>query len=223
MKDNAKKIWALGVVILSFAACAVADEINFNFTTGPAASVVATSAGFTSGPSALTSISDSTTMANVPFKGSFINANAGPATAFTVIGDVVAITFSASGTDSVLVKDSLSNVLVAGSMRDGGTLLATIPPLGLTGTFLGTFNVSFVSPAALGLFGQTGFQPIGTVAFTSGSGAFDTMTSTYTAVIGGGAVTIQSTVVSEPASLGLMGAGFVTIAAALRRRVAARS
>ena len=35
MKGNAKKGVLLGVLVLSFAGCALADGINFNFTTPP--------------------------------------------------------------------------------------------------------------------------------------------------------------------------------------------
>jgi hypothetical protein len=209
----------VAIVVVLFAACALADEISFNFLTNPpfSGAVVASSAGMTAGPSMLTSISD--TMTNIPFTGSLVNANTGPATNFTNNTDIVAITFSAGGTNSVLVEDSMGHVLVSGSMRDGAVLLSTIPPLTGTGAFLGTFDVSFVSPMVLALFGQHSFSPIGAVAFTSGQATFNTHTNTLTSVIGGGSVTVQTSPIPEPASLGLVGIGVLGAAGLIRRKL----
>lgn len=210
-----KRLTLVIIAVVSLAAFAAADQINFNFTTGGPGSAVATPAGSTVGPSMLTSISDSTTGQIVPFTGNLINANAGPVTNLTNVGDIVAITFSAGGTDSVLVKDGLGNVLVSGDMRDGSAWLVTLATG--AGSTLGAFDVTFVDPGVLALFHQTSFAPIGSVAFTIGSATFDPTTNTLTAAIGGGAVTIQTSVIPEPASLGLVGLGLLTVGGALRR------
>src|SRR6516225_7110988 len=101
-----KRITLVAIVVVSFAAYAVADQVNFNFTVGLPGSVVASPAGLTAGPSMLTSISDSNTMVNIPFTGSLVNSNAGPATNFTVVGDIAIIVFSPGAANSVLVEDS---------------------------------------------------------------------------------------------------------------------
>jgi hypothetical protein len=211
-----KRMTLAVIVVVAFAACALADEISFNFFTNPpfSGAIVASPAGMTAGPSMLVSISD--TITSFPVFGSLVNANTGPATNFSHIGDIVVVTFSALSGNSLLVEDSMSNVLISGSMRDGSVLLSTVPPLTGTGSFLGTFDVSFVSPTVLALFGQTHFSPIGGIAFTSGQAKFDSTTNTLTAVIGGGSVTIQTSVVPEPASLGLVGMGLLAVVGALR-------
>ena len=111
-----------------------------------------------SGPSMLTSISDTTTNTNIFCSttpvcngGNYINGNTGPAVNLAQFGNLVIGAFTAAGANSVLVEDSIGNVLVAGSMQDGGSLLSNVP--NGTGSFLATFNVTFVSPAALALFG----------------------------------------------------------------------
>jgi len=101
-------------------------------------------------------------------------------------------------------------------MRDSATLIQNIPPAPATGSLNGTFDVSFVSPTVLALFGQKFYSPIGSIALTDGTATFDPVTSTITAVIGGGAVTIETSV-PEPASLGLVGLGLLTVGATLRR------
>jgi hypothetical protein len=215
-----KRLALLGVVVLSFACAAVADQINFNYTLGADGSVTATSAGLTSGTSDLTNISDTTKGVIVPFSGTYVNGNTGPATSFQQFGTILIASFNGAGANSVLVVDSLNNVLVAGSMDNNATLLSSL--LVGTGSFLGTFTVSFVSPAALALFGLgPNFLPNGSVAFTLGNAQFDG--TTFTANIGGGSVTIETpTAVPEPTGLGILGVGFLTLAGGLRRAMTSR-
>jgi hypothetical protein len=209
-----KKLWVVAVFTMLFAATALADQINFNFTLGGPTSVMATAAGLNSGPSTLTNISDSTTSTIIPFTGTYVNGNTGPAVSLMQFGNIVLGTFMGAGPNSVLVVDSLDNVLVAGSMDDNASLLSTVPAG--TGSFLGTFHVTFVDPAVLALFGfGPGFSPNGSVAFTIGNASFDG--TTYTGAIGGGAVTIQTAAVPEPMGLGILGTGLLTVVAFWRR------
>ena len=219
-----RKLAFVAVLFASLATCAVADQINFNFTLGSPSSVVATAAGgLTAGPSMLTSISDTTTNTNIPTPGTFVNAITGPASSFVPIGSpptLLLATFTGAGANSVLVVDAANNVLVAGSMEDNASLLTSLS-VG-TGSFLGTFDVSFVSPAALALFGLgPGFQPVGSVAFIFASANFDG--TTLTGAIGGGSVTIQTpTPTPEPVGLGIVGMGLVVIAEVSKRLRARR-
>jgi hypothetical protein len=209
------------LLVLTFATTAVADQINFNFTTGAPGSVTATAAGLSSGPSQLTDISNTTTSTIIPFTGTYVNGNTGSAVSLVQFGTIVLGTFNGLGGTSVLVQDSLGNTLVSGSMQDNASLLSTVP-VG-TGSFLGTFHVTFVDPTVLALFGLgPNFSPQGSVAFTIGNANFDG--TTYTGSIGGGAVTIQSTTapVPEPMGLGILGMGLLTVATGLKRRGAAR-
>jgi hypothetical protein len=205
------------VFTLLLAATAVADQINFNFTVGGPGSVKATMAGgLTSGPSGLTSISDTTTGVIHPSGGEYVNGNTGPAISLMQFGNQVIATFSAGGANSVLVEDASHTVLVRGNMENDASLLSTVP-VG-TGSFLGVFHVTFVNPAVLAAFGVgPSFSPDGSVSFTLGNASFDG--TTFTAAIGGGAVTIESakTMVPEPAGLGLLGMGLLTVAGGLRR------
>jgi hypothetical protein len=171
----------------------------------------------------LTSISDTTTNTNIPTPGTFVNAITGPASSFVPIGSpptLLLATFTGAGANSVLVVDAANNVLVAGSMEDNASLLTSLS-VG-TGSFLGTFDVSFVSPAALALFGLgPGFQPVGSVAFTFASANFDG--TTLRGAIGGGSVTIQTPIPTpEPAGLGILGMGLVVIAEVSKRLRARR-
>jgi hypothetical protein len=211
-----KRLALLGVLILSFACAAVADQINFNFTVGSPGSVKATMAsGLTSGPSTLTSISDSSTGVINPTLGQYVNGNTGPAISLVHLGTQVIATFSAGGVNSVLVEDASHTVLVRGDMETDSSLLSTVP-VG-TGSFLGVFHVTFVNPAALALFGLgPNFLPDGSVSFTFGNASFDG--TTFTAALGGGSVTIQTpTTVPEPAGLGVLGMGLLAVAGGLKR------
>jgi len=210
-----KKPLVVTVFALLLVAPVFADQINFNFTLGSPTSVTATAAGLMSGPSVLTSVSDTTTNVIVPFPGTYVNGNTGTAAALNQFGNIVLGTFNGSGPNSVLVVDALNNVLVAGSMEDNASLLSTVPAG--TGSFLGTFHVTFVDPAVLALFGVgPSYAPDGSVAFTIGAANFDG--TTYTGAIGGGAVTIQSnTTVPEPMGLGILGMGVLTVSGLWRR------
>jgi len=209
-----KRLTLVAIAVVSLAAFAVADQINFNLSFGGPASLIANPSGLFSGPAPLTDITDATTLTTVPFSGNLVSANAGPGP-IVPIGTSIFVFFTAGGT--VLVEDSASNPLLIGTMRDSATLIQNIPPAPATGSLNGTFDVSFVSPTVLALFGQTSYSPIGSIALTDGTATFDPVTSTITAVIGGGAVTIETSVVPEPATLGLVGLGLLTVGATLRR------
>ena len=152
-------------------------------------------------------MSDTTLGLHLPLAGTF-TSSAGAASAFTIASSFVFATFTAGGTDSVLITDSMGNVLVAGTMQNNGAVLAQYP--GGTGSYLGTFTVTEVDPTVLADFGLSGFNPSGSVAFTFGQ---DQVTSlgVLDAVVGGGTVTIVGTVVPEPASLMLAGTGLLAL------------
>ncbi len=91
-----RKLLVVVVFTLLLAATAVADQINFNFTTGLPGSVKATAAGLTSGPSKLTSVSDSDTGLIIPTAGTYKNGNTGAATSLGQFGPFVIGTFGGS-------------------------------------------------------------------------------------------------------------------------------
>jgi hypothetical protein len=213
-----KRLALVAIVVVSFAAYAVADQINFNYTIGGPGSVTATNGGLTAGPAMLTSISDTTTGVNILFSGTFVTATTGAALSLVPIGSpptLIVGTFDAGGPNSVQVVDSLSNPLVTGAMQVNSTFASSLP--GGTGSYMGSFDVAFVSPAALALFGLgPAFQPVGSVAYTFGNANWDG--TTFTAAIGGGSVTIQTpTATPEPAGLAIVGVGLLTIVGGLRR------
>ena len=211
-----KKLALLGFLLLVFATCAVADELTFSFILGAPISLTASAAGLSSGPAMNVVVSDTTTGTHFSLAGTF-TASTGPATIFHNFGTFIDATYSAGGVNSVLIVDPSNNPLVKGNMEANGAFNTTIPRG--TGAFLGMFDVTFVSPAVLAMFGLgPGFLPVGSVAATFVNDNFDG--TTVTGRIGGGTVTIQTprAVVPESASLGLLGMGLLTTAGVLRRR-----
>ena len=208
-----KRLALLGVLVLSFAATAAADIITFNFVVGPPGSLTASATGLSSGPASNVLVTDVTTGMSVTQLGTF-TSSAGPASSFTPFPPFVIATYTAGGANSVQIVDPMMNPLVTGSMMSGGALLTAFP--NGQGAFLGDFNVTFVSPAVLAMFGlPPGWEPVGAVAITFAHDNFDG--TTVTGNIGGGTVTIVS-VVPEPASLGVLGMGLLAVAEGLRRR-----
>jgi hypothetical protein len=209
-----KKLALVGFLLLAFASCAVADEITFSYIIGDPGSLTATAAGgLMSGPAMNVLVSDAQTGMKFVLDGTF-NDSTGPGT-ITNFGTFIVGSFTAGGTGSVSIVDPSSNPLVTGNMKDNGAFLATFP-LG-TGAFLGGFDVTFVDPAVLAMFGLgPAFEPIGSVSETFASVNFDG--TTITGMIGGGTVTIQTPTVPEPAGLGLLGMGLLMTAGVLKRR-----
>ena len=213
-----RKFWIGAVFTLLVTASAVADTITFTFVSGtssPPSVTASSTAGLMSGPAALLLINDTTQNKMFSFSGTYVNGNTGPATSLMQFGPLIIGSFTAGGTNSVLLKDSMGNVVVSGDVEDGSSLLASA---GSTGSFLTAFHVTSVSPAALALFGLgPAFSPEGSVSFNTGDSVLTG--GTFTAQLQGGVVTIHTPVViPEPASLGLLGMGILTVAGGLRLR-----
>ena len=189
---------------------ALGDQITFSFVAGQgnAPDLMASDAGgMVSGPADNIAVSDTTLGLHLALPGIF-TSSAGPGSSFAIGPSFVIATFTAGGSDSVLIVDPVTGgVLVAGTMQDNGALLAQYP--GGTGSYLGTFTVTEVDPAVLAMFGLSGFNPNGSVAFTFGQD--QTKSGTLDAVVGGGTVTIVGTLAPEPASLMLAGTGLLAL------------
>ena len=208
-----KRLALLGVLVLSFAAAAVADVITFSFVIGPPGSLTASAGGLSAGPAANVLVSDTTTGVSFPLSGTF-TGSAGPATSFSVFPGIVLATYSAGGPNSVLIVNPASMPLVAGTVLNNAVFITTFPTG--AGAFLATFNVTFVDPAVLALFGLgQGFLPVGSASLTFAGDNFDG--TTVTGAIGGGTVTIQTTPIPEPMGLGVLGMGLLAAAEGLRR------
>jgi len=215
-----KRLAIVTITIVSLAAYAVADQINFTFTTGAPGSVSGSASGMAAGPSTLFKITNTTTSTIIPFAGTLVTIATGPATSFVAIGSpptFISAKFAGMSTMSVEVVDSAMNPLVEGVLHNGASFTSALPAG--TGAFLGSFKVTFVSPAVLAMFGLTGetVEPTGSVAYTTGNGNL-AQNTTFMGQVGGGAVTIQTTAVPEPVGLGLLGAGILTALGVWRSR-----
>jgi hypothetical protein len=209
-----KTILLLLVLCVGLAAGAFADEITFSFILGVPGSLTASSAGLSAGIAENVLVSDATTGKEFTLLGTF-SAHTGASTAFGVTSPgIVRADYLGDGFNSVLITDSFGATLVSGRMDDHGRFLSGFPDG--RGAFAGAFDVTFVSPAVLALFGLgPEVLPTGSVSATFAMDNFDG--TTVTGQLGGGTVTVETT--PEPATwtMALMGIG---IAGITRRKMA---
>lgn len=197
------------LTLLAAAPALLADEITFHLIFGAPGSLTASAAGLSAGPATNTTVSDGNTGMVFALPGTFSLAT-GASSTFTVLPMFVLATYGPSGAASVSIVDPSLNPLVTGVLADHANNFITPFPDG-DGAFAGTFDVSFVSPAVLALFGLgPGFAPEGSIAITFAHDNFN-----GTDVIGqvaGGSVTIETaTPVPEPATILLMGISLFTM------------
>lgn len=195
--------------LLLVASFVSADEITFSFIAASGSvSLQASASGITLGPSLNVLVSDATTGASFPLPGAFTSST-GVASAFVVTSGLVLATYDAGGSNSVLILDSMGNVLVSGTTQDHAAFVSGFPDG--AGAFLSKFEVSSVSPSVLALFGLgPKFADEGSVSVSAANGNFKS--ETLDAVIGGGTVTITTApAVPEPQTFGLLAIGLVTL------------
>ena len=194
-----------------------ADQISVTYAFGGPNSVDASLSGVSLGPAVNLDVSDQQT-GQIFTLGGLSASSTGRATSFTVLTspNLVLANYSAGGANSVLVLDSMGNILIAGTMESRGSAVSTYP--NGTGAFLGDFLVSEVSPGLLGLFGKgPGFLPDGSVSATFGEANL-VGTDHLVAAVGGGSITIQTpTPVAEPAAMILYGTGLFICMIGVRR------
>jgi hypothetical protein len=214
-----KRVGFIGVIVLTFGATAVADTITFSITFGGPGSLTASATGLTAGPAMNFLVSDSTKSIEFPLPGTF-TASAGPAIFFVPISGLVIAAYSPGGPNSVLINDSSSHPLFAGSMSGNDSFLADVP-FGL-GTFTGGLNVTFVSPAVLAMFKLSpNVRTTSSVFVLNFGDHFDG--TTVSGAVGSGAVTIETAAAPEPSGVGLLGTSLLMVAENLRRRRASRT
>jgi hypothetical protein len=124
-------------------------------------------------------------------------------------------TFSAGGMNSVVVEDSMSNILLQGTVDNQSSYFTRLPHA--QGSFLSTFTLTFVDPTLLAMLG-TGprFVPSGSLSTTFLGDDCNTTTMSCSAQLSTAGVSIQ-TVIPEPAGLGLLGMGLLAVAGGLNR------
>lgn len=216
-----KKALFLAVVLLCASTFAFGDQITFSAILGSSHSVDISLGGALLGPAMNINVSDQQTGQVFPLDGVF-TASTGKSTNFSVLTTppIVLANYNFGSPNSVLITDTMGNVLVAGTMEDRSSVAATY--MGGTGAFLGEFSVKFVSPAVLKLFGfGPTFQDSGSVSATFGQTEMNGPDN-FVAELGGANVTIQTPVQTstpEVATVLLMVTGIVLLGMSRKIRI----
>lgn len=186
-----RKVLFLAAMLLCVSTFALGDQITFSAILGSSHSVDISLNGVLLGPAMNINVSDQQTGQVFPLDGTYTSST-GVSTSFSVLNvpPVVLANYNFGSPNSVLITDTMGNVLVAGMMEDRSSVAATYT--GGTGAFLGEFQVKFVSPAVLALFGKNlTFQPSGSVSATFGQ-TERTGADSFVAELGGADVTVQT-------------------------------
>lgn len=216
---SVKKLSVVLVFVLAFGATAVADRINFLFSNGPVPSLSVSTAGLsTFTPNGLVQVKNVTKDITVPFpSGGSLSMTTGPVSTPPLFAPPIALfTFSAGGSNSITIEDSMSNILLQGTLSDSGTFFTGFP--NLQGSFLSAFTVTFVDPGLLAMLHTgPGFLPSGSVSTTFLGDDCNVAAMTCTGELSTAGVSIQTPAIPEPTGLGLLGIGLLAVAGGLKR------
>ena len=221
-----KLIFALGCVALLtlYSTIAMADAITFSIsvTTG----TVATLADKTGSPALKAGpvggaviVKDTDTLSNLLLpSGSTGTIDSDSNTSYFAAGGALVAAYAGNGTTEVQVLSSYCGGACLTGNWNFGTYTAA---QGDGGGWGGVFSVTYVSPAILAFFGDTGqlIDPMGGTAFTTHHNHFSNGGVVDSAQFGSGTITITTTPVPEPGTLALCGTGLIGLAGLMRRKL----
>jgi hypothetical protein len=222
-----KVILTLGCIALlaTFTTAAMADAITFSYsvTTGTVGTIANEfgSPALTGGPvGGQVTVKDTSPIPTLFLPAGSTGMIQSDTNLFYLAGPLnLSATYMGSGAIQIEV---LSSYCPGGICLQGTDNFGTYTAkLGDGGGFGGVFSVTFVSPAILAYFGDTGqsVNANGGDAFTTTGNTWIPGGITSHAQFGSGTITIQTTPVPEPGTLALMGTGILGLAAAIRRKI----
>jgi len=221
-----KVILALvGCTLLTMLApSAMADVITFTYaiTTGSVATIAdeSGSPALTGGPAGDVVVKDTATASAFALPDATAMIDSDNNTSYSAGPTMLVASYAGSGAIQVEV---LSSSLCGGICLSGTNSFGTYTAgMGGAGAFGGVFDVTFVSPNILALFGDTGMaiNPNGGAAFTTGLNTWTSGGTTSSAQFGSGSITFQTSTVPEPGMLRLvlLSTGVFGLAKVIRRK-----